>query len=340
MNKNISLFLIMLVLVGYVHANRAKVLPQLVFPTIIDTDGERLFVLDGVTVYVYEIKDFQLVTTFGKLGEGPGELQVQPDLPACMQVFGDKVILNSYNKMIFYTKQGQLINEKKIPFLVSQIIPLRENFVATKFSRGGDGSSIMSVLLLDEKLKEIKEIYKTELLNDQGRGKIAWPLMFIQIQTYGDQLFVFDQHKGFHIDIFNSQIIKVKEIKKEYEKIKITDAYKKEKLAWFKLQPALKNAPEEIREMIYFLDYLPVVSYCLVRDDKIYIQTNRTKSTQVEFFILNFSGTVLKQIFLPNALPESIRLSPAALYTIKNDKYFYLDENQDEEWELHIIDLK
>lgn len=313
-----------------------RVLPELINPSMIDTDGERLIILDGINVYVYALDDFQLMKKFGKRGEGPGELITNTDLPLNMYLHDDQIMVNSFNKLAYFDKDGQFIKEKKIPFLVSQIIPLGERLVVTKFNRKSDGSSILSVILTDENLKLLETVYSNELLNDQGRGKIAWPLLNINIQACAGRLFVFDQQLNFQIDIYNAAGEKIKEIKKDYNNVEITDTYKKQTLEWIKIQPALRAAPEEIKKMIYFLKHLPVLNHCLVRDNKIYIQTSRVKEDKVEFFVLDFSGRVLKQTYLPNAKPESIRLSPAANYTFHHDHYYYLLENKDEEWEIHI----
>jgi len=337
--KKVILYFIVLSMVFTLHSKQIQPLSELIYPSILDCDSESLFVLDGVVVYVYSKKNYQLKTKFGKRGEGPGELITRLDLPASMHVYKDQVILNSFNKLIFYTKEGKFIKEKKIPFLVSQIIPLGENYVVTKFTRRRDGSSLVSVLLMDENWKPISEVYKNELLNDQGRGKIALPLLNIIIRVNRKNLYIVDQQKDFQIEVYDHQAKKLSEIKKEYNKIRITDTYKKEKLAWIKLQPAFKNAPVEIMNMIYFLDYLPVIEYFLVKNDHIYVQTSKTQDTKAEFYILDLSGKIIKKVFLPNARQESIRLSPAAAYTFNSNLYYYLQENEDEEWELHIQDI-
>jgi len=325
----------------FLLSNPGRVLPELINPSMMETDGERLFILDGINVYVYALDDFRLMKKFGKQGEGPGELMTQPDLPLNMYVHKDRVIVNSSRKLAYFDKEGQFVKETKIPYLVSQIIPLKKNQLAvTKFNRRNDGSSILTVLLTDEDMNPIKTVYSNELLNDQGRGKIAWPLLSIQIQSRENHLFVFDQQLDFQIGIYDWDGNKVKEIKKDYTNVEITDAYKKQTLEWIKIQPALRNAPEEIKKMIYFLKYLPVMNHCLVRDNKIYIQTSRLIEDKVEFFVLDFSGRVLKQTYLPNAKPESIRLNPAANYTFHQNHYYYLLENQDEEWELNILNIE
>lgn len=338
--KKSTLILLTLLLWSYGHSQSGRVLPEVVNPSMIDSNGDRLFILDGVHVHIYSMKDCRFLKTFVKRGEGPGELMIQPDLPLNMYLHNDMIMMNSFRKLVYFDKEGRFIKETKIPYLVSQIIPFGDRLAVTKFNRKNDGSSIMSVILTDENLKPLKTVYSNELLNDQGRGKIAWPFLNIFIQVWKERLFVFDQQLDFQINIYDKEGKKSKEIKIPYEKNEITETYRQKTLEWFKLQPALRDAPEEIKNMIYFLKHLPAYNHCLVRDNNIYIQTSKTNKEKAEFFVLDFSGRVLKKMYLTNAKPESIRLSPAANYTFHHNHYYYLLENQDEEWEIHFQSVR
>ena len=340
-NWTISFLIMALALAGYGKAIR--VLPELVFPSFLETDGQNIFIMDQVQVYVYSLEDYKLAGQFGKQGEGPGELMTQPDLPATMLVHGDHVILNSFNKMVTYTKSGEFVAEKKIPFILSQMIPFGKYYAVSKFNRLADGGSKVSVLLLDETLETVKEVYETSLLNDQGRGRVAYPLLTVYIRVADDKLYVYNQQEGFKIRLYDPAGEPVGEIEHAYEKIKTGADYKKTKMEWLLKQPAAKQVPEEIlKKWVYFLDELPVLIHFLIKDKKIYAQTSRARNSESEseFFVLDLSGKVLGKRFLPNAKPESIRINPAANYTFDQDRYLYLRETEDDEWELCVEVLK
>ena len=342
--KAVCVFLIVLTALAHAGYGEAiRVLPELVAPSFLDSDGDSLFVLDQYTVYVYSLENFSLVKSFGKQGEGPGELMTQPDLPITMMVHGDQVILNSFNKMVRFSNTGEFVDEKKIPFILSQMIPFGDHYAVTKFSRLPDGSSKVGVLLLDESLDTVKTIFEASLLNDQGRGRIAYPLLTVFIRVAGGRLYVHNQQEGLRIRVFNRDGNQVGEIEHAYEKI-ITDAeYKKTKMAWLLRQPAVRRAPEEIiKKWIYFLDELPALVHFTVKEGRIYAQTSRTRAggSESEFFILDLTGKILDKRFLPNAKPETIRINPAANYTFTGDGYYYLRETEDEEWELCVEKLK
>jgi hypothetical protein len=337
-------FLILLVLLifsSYGFSEKLSVLAELTNPAMIEIDGDKLYVLDDVEVYVYSLKDYSFLRKFGQKGEGPGELLPPPDLPITMQVRKEYVLLNSLNKMIYFSKTGKMIKEKRIPFIVFQIVPFGKNYAVTKFTRTNEGGSQISILIYNDEFKELKKLYQTTLLVDRGKGKIPFPIVSVYIQCLDNQLFVVDQQKDYEIQRFDLEGNRLTPIKKEYQKIKVTEAYKKESLEWIKLQPAYKTAPDIIKKMMYFLEYLPVIKNILVKNNKIYLQTYKTKKSLSEFFILDSSGTVLKTVFLPGAKQESISPTPSVTYAFKDNKYYYLEENMDEEeWELHGVTYK
>jgi len=335
-------FLILLVLYifsSFGFSEKLSVLAELTNPAMIEIDGNELFVLDDVEVYVYSLQDYGFLRKFGKRGEGPGELLPQPDLPPMMQVRKEDVLLYSFNKMIYFSKTGKMIKEKRIPFITFQILPFGKNYAVTKFARSNQGESQVSVLLFNAEFQELKKLYETELLNDFRKGKIAFPFVNVYIQCSGHQLFVLDQKLEFEIQRFDLEGNQLTPIKHTYQKIKVTEAYKKESWEWLNIQPAFKTAPEAVKKMIYFPEYLPVIRNILVIDKKIYVHTYKTKERLSEFFILDLNGSVLKTVFLPAAKWErQVRPTPAVTYAFKNNKYYYLEENlNEEEWELHMV---
>ncbi|NIM78996.1 MAG: hypothetical protein GTN53_10855 [Candidatus Aminicenantes bacterium] len=339
--KKMGLLILLLPLMTVsLFPGKLSVLPELTNPGMMTIDGDELYVLDEVVVYVYSLKDYCLLRKFGKKGEGPGELLPDADLPITMQVLKEQVLVNSFNKLVCFSKTGKMITEKRIPFFVFQIIPFGKNYAVTKFTRYSDGRSKVSVLLFDNEFKEIKTLYETELLNDQGKGKIAFPLITAFIRVSGNQLSVVDQKMEFLIQRFDLEGNRLPPIKKAYQKIKVTDSFKKESMEWLSLQPAFKSAPERARKMIYFPPYLPVIRNLAIKDQKLYVQTYKTRGQLFEFFILDLNGKVLKTVFLPDEKNIKIAPTPTPRYDFKENKFYYLQENVDEEtWELHVQEI-
>jgi hypothetical protein len=54
----------------YGFGKKLAVLPEVNRPGFIEIDGEKIFILDGVTVKIYSMKDYRFLTKFGKEGQG------------------------------------------------------------------------------------------------------------------------------------------------------------------------------------------------------------------------------------------------------------------------------
>lgn len=334
--KKIACLILLLVLVFPVFSEQLAVLPELTRPSMMEISGDELFVLDGMEVLVYSLTDFKFLRKFGKQGEGPGELMFNPELPLCMLFDKEHVVLNSFNKMIHFTKAGKMVKEVKLPPITMQAIPFGENYAVTKFTRNTEGEGSIDVILLDGEMKELKTLTTTKLLNSFKKRQIAVPFMSVFIRSASDKLYAFAHQKGLHIDVFDLDGKPLKPVEHAYEKIKVTEPYKKKTFEWLKAQPAFKNVPEELKKMIFFPEYLPVLQHFMVKEGKIYIETTRTEKGKAEFIILDLDGKLLKRNFLPDNTIETIRGTPAANYTFAGDKYYYLVDNADEEeWELH-----
>jgi len=79
--------------INSIVGKKLATLKEVVNATSIEIDGDELFVLDEVVVYVYSMKDFKLLRKFGREGDGPGEFFYYPISPVMMVVINDEVVL-------------------------------------------------------------------------------------------------------------------------------------------------------------------------------------------------------------------------------------------------------
>lgn len=331
-------FLVTLALLSAsLYPGKLAVLPEINNPSMIDVCGSELFILDGEQVVVYSLKNYRLLNRFGKKGEGPGELITSIDMPLTMKVKGKQVLLNSATKMIVFSKSGKMLREIKTSFPLIEAQPIGKNYAVTIFKRDKKSSGMASTWIYNQNFKEIKKIYETNVPNDYKKKRIAVPMISTFLRCCNNKIFVFDQQKGFRIKIFNQAGKSLPGIKIPYSKIKTSDAFKKKMMAVLSTYPAYKQASTEWRGMVYIPEYLPVIRNCLIDGKKLYVQTYRMKGELSEFYILDFSGKVLKKVFLPGADGEQVRVNPACTYAIQGNRYYYLLEDiEEEQWELFV----
>ena len=114
MLKKIFLFSIavLFLCLNPVYAKKLVDLPEVGSPLDMVVDNGQLFVSDReVKVHVYSLKDFKYQGSISRKGEGPGECKAVP----FYNVGPDYIFLYSLGKGIFFSRDGKLKREVKIP---------------------------------------------------------------------------------------------------------------------------------------------------------------------------------------------------------------------------------
>jgi hypothetical protein len=324
-------------------------LKEVINAAAMEIDGDELFVLDEVVVHVYSLENLQLLRKFGGKGHGPGEFVHYPITPVMMQLFDDKVLLGRMNKFAVYSKSGKLIKEKIFRFLFGQFFAISENFIATiiRFGKPYGEKSKVLVKLFDPSFKEIKTIYikEYEPEDDDFLAKVGYQIfrptrVFVEIS--GDKLFVFDPDLGFPIKVFNKDGEHLKDIFIYCEKVKMNESFKKEIIDWINIKPGLKSFLDEWNLKVAFPEYFPMLKSFTVVGDKLYGYTYYKKDNLCEFLLIDINkNQLVKKFYLPPAEIAPVQLSFNKIYTIKDNKYYYLVDNYEEEtWELHMAEMK
>ena len=97
-------------LCSFSFAEIIATLDEVMKPTAIEIDDQNLYVVEGTSVYIYSLKDFKLVKKFGKKGEGPKEFKMMITRIITQK---DDLLINSFGKISFYSKNGKFIKEKQ-----------------------------------------------------------------------------------------------------------------------------------------------------------------------------------------------------------------------------------
>ena len=332
MKLKLFLIFILMLTVSVVSGEKISVLSDLINPGMVLTDGKMFYAVDGENVKFYDLGTGKFLGKFGSKGEGPGQLIATQDAPLSLQILKDKLMLYSFNKIIYYSKSGKILNEQRLSISVLQLVKIGEHFAATKIRRNNSGQAIISLVLYDKSFKPIKKIYESLTPNNVFKKEIIYPMLDIYMQVIDEELFVFDMQKDFTILVFDKYGKKKNSISKNYKKIKVDAEYEK------KTKQALKllKIPQRILKMFKFQKNLPVMRHFMIADKKIYVRTFLDKKDTSEFFILSLSGKTLKRKFLPTIDEiELISPTPSSKYAFWNNYYYHLVETDDDQWELH-----
>jgi hypothetical protein len=351
----------LLLLASFVLAENLGTLEEVLVPEMIQVSGDELYVLEGATIYVYSLKDLKLLCKFGQKGEGPGELKIMASFPNNFTVYPDYVFVQGFDKVIFFTKQGKLIREQRFN-MITKILPLKEKFVIKTFPfEDKNGKTYWAIKLCDSDLKEIKELYRQEFPIQFQKAAHAIPMIAdaLNFQVYDEKIFIEESPKGFLIEVFDPTGKKLYQIDKKSEKIKVPEEYKKivenhlkedflhKKVNFFVPLHIMEAGWDEFKKWtaLIYPDYLPPIRDIFIDNHKIYVQTFKRQDNKQEYIIMDLKGNMIKKVYLPVVQPSTFASEMVGLglkfCAIDKDRFVYLVENQEEEeWNVHVVDIK
>jgi hypothetical protein len=361
--KKIKLLVILslLFLASFVLAANLGTLEEVLVPEMIQVSGDELYVLEGATIYVYSLKDLKLLRKFGQKGEGPGELKTMAAFPNNFTVYHDYVFVQGFDKVIFFSKQGNVIKEQRFSHKL-KVLPVKEKFVVNTFPfKGQDGKTYGAIKLFDSKMNEIKELYRQEFPVQIHKAANEIPMIAdaLTFRVYDDKIFIEESPKGFLIEVFDYEGKKLYQIEKKYQKSPVTEEYKT--LAFNHLKEDFLHkkvnlfVPFHINEggwnefkkwaILIYPDFLPPIRDLFIDNNKIYIQTFKRQANKQEFILMDIKGKTLKTLHLPVVKNSTFAAEMSGLglkfCAIDKDRFVYLVENEEEEeWEVHMETIK
>ena len=335
------LFLIcfLLLLLLDIHAQKVAVLKELNNPDSIKVGNGFIYIQEKTTIYIYSLDKHNLVYQFGKEGEGPGELKINPQgTPLVLTPFKGRVYISSLSKLSIYTKTGVFIKEQKFSSM-DIIIPFQEKFIC--FSPApmekNNRKMVMAFFLADEHLRKGKIIYRSDFEISQN-SKFVFPLTPFDPFVYGDRVYFVDGINGFSIKVFDLSGKLANHIRKEYSRRKIPSSYKDKTLTWFKTNPNFRQYFELIKDRIVFKRHYPPILTIYVERGRIYAITNTFQNHQRECIVMDLHGNQIRRIFLP--ISEQYGLDFKVLYTFNEGIFYRISGNPHHEtWELYKIRL-
>ncbi|MCP5046712.1 MAG: hypothetical protein GY940_06045 [bacterium] len=342
MKKYLLLLCLVLVLNTGLLADEPKVisLPDLQKPDTISVDaaGGKLFISDQATVAIYSLKDFKLLGVFGKSGEGPREFKVQLafGLGLRLWLMPDKILINSIGRVTFFSKDGDYINEYKIKSNVQDFKPIGNKYIGYGADTL-DKAIFLTINLYDSEFQLEKEIYRKDWYAQTQ--KEFNPIYLASgmkrralYHTYGGNVFI-EGPKG-EILVFDASGKQLHNILHDYGKVPLTEEHKKTIYMSFKKTP---NLLQVVKKFGKFPAWFPL-KYFTVADDTIYVLTFERKEGKNLFYLLDLKGKLIKKVSVPFAQQGLLFPHP---YTIQNKTLYQLvDNEEEEEWQVHIREIR
>lgn len=172
--------------------------------------------------FIFKIdKNGKLVTSFGRKGQGPGEL----NLPRRPTIIGGKIAVTDYpKKLVFFDRDGKFLKEISFKFSISEIEPLENgNYLIHLWKAENQTPEYAkeSLSLFNSEFKEIKEMDTYKLFYQDKR---LTP--FFMWGVTKDSIYVANEERGYEIWVFDHEGNLKRKIKKEYIPVPASDEIK------------------------------------------------------------------------------------------------------------------
>jgi hypothetical protein len=322
-------------------------LPDLTKPEqLISIDKDRMYIIEGTTIFIYSLKDFKLIKKFGKRGEGPREFitshQMGPMGALFIDVRSDHILVKSMGKLSWFSKDGNFIKEAKSPTpMMLGIWTFGKQFAVQKYTIGN--VRYQTLQMYNEKLEETRELERMEDAFQPGKGILVLKKNPIQA-VYKDKMFVCWENDVV-IKVMDKDLKVLYTIKHPTKRLKVTEDLKKKIIHFFKTDPSTKEYFEFFKP-ITFPKYFPAIAQMFVTGDKVYVITFNSDTVSGEFgeidnndvLIFDLKGKFLKKVVLPFVKQDPLLNFPLAIHEGK--LYQLVEDQDDEEWGVHIREIK
>ncbi len=338
--KKIFIFVIviLLALVGKVSAETVE-LEGLNNPTFMTVDSKNIYVVDGIKIKIYSLKDYSKVGEFGKAGTGPGEFRQNPVVArASMQITtsGNHILVNNMDRLFLFTKDGKYVKEQKLANMRTSFFrDMGDKYAAVAVKV--EGTEVYRGIAICNKsdLKEVKLLAKSKV---EGGASSQNPLPSTVEHALIDNCLYVSASDGMGVFKFDSKGNPLGKVDiKDYKFRKVTDADKQNVLDTVKkMIPA--NLFERVKKMLKFPEHFPAIQRMLSDGKNIIVQTwkNNGKGER-EIYIFDKDLKTHKVVYAPFFMEDAVVPYPS---DVINGKMYQVVENEDtEEWDLHITKL-
>ncbi len=295
-------------------------------PSYLIANKKFLLIEDNSKVKMFAMKDFKLIKTIGRKGEGPGEFKGF----AYPQILSDCIMIGSYHKVSFSDFSGNLIKEQRNKMASPFSRKINNKYINHSTKREEDDFYI-SYNIYGSDFEKEKAFYKGKWAIHKGRKIDLFEIFFFDVH---DNKIIFAHREGFKIEILDERGNNLHTIKLDPPRIPFTDKDMNHIFKDMEINFKNKRFVQFMKKRHIKPEYYPDIRTCRVADGKIYVVTYLKEKERSECLIFNMQGKQLKRIFIPLKDTSPLNMSP---FTIDNYCLYQLIVNVDkEQWQLVI----
>ena len=308
-------------------------LDKILRPRTLLIDGDRAYITERECIHIVSLVTGEILKTFGKRGEGPGEFKSTP----LIRMYERGLVADSWGKVLFFDRDGNYQSEFRHQFThETGIIPLNGTYAAQKsdFPEKEQKAS-QEFGIYDASFKLIRKIWNAPSPGDifilSGSGKQPFPMIRdrIYMDAIDGKIYISDSRKGFYFRIFDEHGYPAGDIFVRLEPVKVNAEYKARMLEqltreswWGKLKDKLDPV---------FPEFFPEIRFFTLSGRQIFVETYIDNGDRRLFRIYNVDTKKMSEAYLPAASDLTVKR-----YDFHKGYYYFLRENEDDEtWELY-----
>ena len=270
----------------------------------------------GDCIYKFD-RNGNFITSFGKKGQGPGELQIGKNLYINDQDF-IQIIAPRRHKLIVYRKDGSLVKEVSFRSNISGIIPVKGgNFLVSKPL--GTPESLFyyrtKLYLCNTDFKEIKELERVIIPNMASAS--YW-------MATKRNIYVGNDERGYEIWVYDLGGNLLRKIRKEFKSVEIPDKMRKGiKNSYDRLLRQSLRPPGQIVDAP--THWPPFSAFFTDEKERLYVRTWEKGENPGEYIhdIFNHEGIFIGRMSLNILFSRERNYAKA-----KNDRLYFLREKE------------
>jgi hypothetical protein len=260
-------------------------------------------------------KNGHFVTSFGRRGQGPGEIS---NVMLLIVTDLDEIAISGVTKVLIFDKKGELIKETRKDKNLQNLIPLKnENFLIIKtFMDSTDFSTVISADLYTSKLAEIKELDRVKIESPiKGKGINAIP-PYLFWSVLENNIYIGNTETDYEIQIYDLEGNLLRKIRKEYQPVQISEEDME------KIKKRIERYPEEIRKKVYIPKHMPPFQDIFSDDlGRLYVKTYEQGETpEYVYDIFNPEGIFIGRKSL---MDQQVKANRDCLYCLREKESGY-----------------
>lgn len=304
----------------------------------VDSDGNIYFIVsrsDADLILKFDANG-KFVLSFGRRGEGPGEL-IAPRYLRVDESGRIQIADNTRKKIYIFEKNGDFSRALSLPsnYRIATLLE-NGNILAVKSNFNKDtGRAEYPIILSNDDLDEIKMLHPGLWMPNFVLSKRINPLRIYMdynvLRPSNGRIYVGNHGKGYEFLIYDTEGNLLRKIKKEYHNVEVSDQLKEEII-----NGLFKNFDsfDQYKNKVYFPEFHPPFQFFFLDEEsRLYVMTYETGQGPNAFIydIFNPDGLFIGRIELDNygSSPFSVTGIHIPLNVVaKNNRIYCLREKE------------